>query len=139
MSAARNQISSADMADPEKFRQRLNEIFMAQDVRLQKTESAPGLVELFVGFETEKTLGPSLPPFVNGGVRVSCPFTPTGLTLLRIDRTMPSGQPVSSVANEVKWRFAAGPRAATGALIIDFVTGLELDSRYELRVGVTRG
>ena len=127
------------MADPEKFRQRLNEIFMAQDVRLQKTESAPGLVELSLGLSTGATVTPLVAPFVNGGVRVACPFSPRGLVLLQIDRTLPSGQPVSTLDNQVKWRFAAGPRMAVGVLIIDFITGLEINSRYEIRVGVNRG
>ena len=139
MSTNRPQLTSADVKDPETFRKALNTILLDQATRLEALEGAKGLVELEIGFETGTSVSPTVAPFLNGGVRCSCPFTPTGLTLLRIEQTMPAGQPISTNAHEVKWHFAAGPGAGEGALHIDFVTGLSSNSRYQLRVGVTRG
>ena len=139
MSAKRPQISASDVKDPETFRRALNAILLDQATRLEALEGAKGLVELEIGFETGAVVSATAAPFLNGGVRCSCPFTPAGLTLLRIEQTMPAGQPVSANAHDVKWHFAAGPGAGEGALHIDFVTGLSTNSRYQLRVGVTRG
>lgn len=119
----------------------LNEYLLGFATRLEALEATKGLVEFEVGFETGAAVAAGTAPFTadGAGVRASCPFTPTGLTLLRIERTMPAGQSVSSNTHDVKWHFAAGPKAGEGALHIDFVTGLEINSRYALRVGVTRG
>lgn len=141
MSAQRPQIQTDDVLEPQRLRRVLNDIILGFATRLEALEAAKGLVEIEVSFETGAAVAAGTAPFTadGAGVRCSCPFTPTGLTLLRIERTMPAGQPVSANAHDVKWHFAAGPRASEGALHIDFVTGLEINSRYVLRVGVTRG
>lgn len=140
MSAQRPQIQADDAKDPERLRRVLNDILNGYSLRLESLESARGLVEMSVEFETGGTVAAGTAPFTadGAGVRCSCPFTPTGLVLLYIERTMPSGQPVSANAHDVKWHFAAGPRAGEGALHIDFVTGLSTNSRYAMRMGVTR-
>ena len=141
MSAARPQLQSDDVGEPEKLRRVLNDILLGYATRLEALESSKGLVELEVSFETGAAVAVGTAPFAadGAGVRCSCPFTPTGLTLLRIDRTMPAGQPVSTSSHTVQWHFAAGPGAGEGAIHVDFVTGLEINSRYVLRIGVTRG
>lgn len=137
---SRPQLKSSDVAEPERLRAVLNDIFLDFAKRLEALEATKGLVEIEFTLETGAVIAPDVRPFgINvAGTRTSCPFTPTGLTLLRVDRTMPAGQPVSTQAHEVKWHFAAGPNAAEGTLHIDFVTGLEINSRYAIRVGVTR-
>lgn len=140
MSAQRPQIQSDDAKDPERLRRVLNDILNGYSLRLEALEAAKGLVEMEVGFETGAILAAGTAPFTadGAGVRCSVPFTPTGLTLLRLEQTMPAGQPVSTNAHTVSWHFAAGPRAGEGALHIDFVSGLATDSRYVMRMGVTR-
>lgn len=140
MSAQRPQLQADDAADPERLRRVLNDVLLGFAQRLESLEATKGLVELEASFETGAAVAVGTAPFTpdGAGVRCSCPFTPTGLTLLRLDRTMPSGQAVSANAHDVKWHYAAGPRAGEGALHIDFVTGLAINSRYVLRVGVTR-
>ncbi len=140
MSAQRPQLQSDDVKEPERLRRVLNDILLGFATRLEALEATKGLVELEFQFETGAAVAVGTAPFTqNGaGVRTSCPFTPTGLTLLRIDRVMPSGVAIPTTPSDVQWHFAAGPKAAEGALHIDFVTGLSTNSRYVLRVGVTR-
>lgn len=116
----------------------MNAILLGFAERLEALEATKGLVEIEVGFETGATVTPLVAPFAGGLVRTSCPFTPTGMVLLHLQRTMPAGQPVPTLQSDVKWHFASGPRQGEGALIIDFVTGLDANSRYALRMGVTR-
>ncbi len=140
MSAQRPQLQTTDVSDTERLRRRLNDILVDLCLRIEALEANKGLVELEVQFETGAAIAVGTAPFTQdgAGVRCSCPFTPTGLVLLRIDRVMPSGVAIPTTPSDVKWHFAAGPRAAEGALHIDFVTGLSINSRYVLRVGVTR-
>lgn len=136
----RPQLNAGDMRDPERLLTVLNEILLDFAGRFEELEAAKGLVVLQVEFETGAVIAAGTAPFTadGAGVRCSCPFTPTGLVLLQVDQTMPSGAAISSLPQDVKWHFAAGPGAAAGALHIDFVTGLAINSRYVLRVGVTR-
>lgn len=140
MSAQRPQLQSDDVKEPERLRRVLNDVLLGLAKRLEDLEATKGLVEMEVGFETGAFVAAGTAPFTadGAGVRCACPFTPAGLVLLRIDRLLPAGQPVSTFAHDVKWHFAAGPRASEGAIHIDFVTGLDASARYQLRLGVTR-
>ncbi len=140
MSAQRPQLQSDDVKEPERFRRALNDILLGIALRLEALEAVRGLTLMEVEFETGAAVAVGTAPFTqdNAGVRCACPFTPTGLVLLRVQRIMPSGQPVPLLANDVMWHFAAGPKSSDGALCIDFVTGLLANSRYVLRMGVTR-
>lgn len=134
MKAQRSQLQSGDVNDPDSLRRILNDIFLDFSKRLEALESAKGIHVFEVAFDTSGTLTAAARPWVNGGVRIACPFTPTGLVLLSLVQTMPAGQPVSVLASDVKWHFAG----SDGQLVIDFVTGLNINSSYKLRVGVTR-
>lgn len=134
---ARQQLEASDFDDPEKTRAAINDALSFIWLRLEALESTPGMLSLDVEFETGASVTPTAAPFVNGGVRVACPFTPTGLTLLRLQQTQPSASAVATGASDVKWSYATGPNG-DGALIIDFVSGLSTNSRYSMRVGVTR-
>lgn len=137
MKAQREQFQLDDVSDPVKLSRVLNDYALAVAVRLEALEAARGLYPLEIGFETGAVIAVGTAPF-DGTLKVSCPFTPTGLVLLSLRKTMPAGQPVITNANDVKWRFTAGPGSAPGALVVDYVTGLSLSSRYVLRLGVTR-
>lgn len=135
--AQRSQLPTDVMSDPEQLRRTLNDILTQQDARIEALEAVKGLTELEIGFETGAAIAVGTAPF-DGSLRIACPFTPTGLVLLSIRKTMPAGQPVITNTVDVKWRFTAGPGSAPGALVVDFVTGLNVSSRYVLRLGVTR-
>ncbi len=140
MTAQRPQLQADDVKEPERLRRCLNDILLGFALRLEALEAVRGLTLMEVQFETGAVVTVGTAPFTadGAGVRCACPFTPTGLVLLGLERTMPAGQGVSTSANDVKWHFAAGPKASEGALHIDFVTGLAVSSRYVLRMGVTR-
>ena len=143
-SGSHSQLQSDDMKDPETFRRVLNDMLLVMQQRIDAMEGAPGLRILpLITFETGASVTPTDAPFsiASGGLRVSCPFTPTGLVLLRLQRVRPAGQPVPTVQSDVKWHYAAGAgsSAGDGRLHIDFVTGLDASARYEMLVGVTRG
>ena len=137
MTAKRSQIKSADAQHPESLRTVLNELLLELYARLEALEDVKGLTVLPpVSFETGASLGPTVAPFLGGGVRVACPFSPTGLVLLMLETARnPS---VSSLASDVKWHFASGTGSGDGVLHIDFVTGLLVSTSYRMRVGVTR-
>lgn len=138
MKAQRPQLQSSDVKEPERLRVVLNQTLLELCGRLEALEAAKGITVLpEIRFESDAVLAPNTGPFANGGVRVTCPFTPTGLVLLRLE-TLES-QAISSLASDVKWHFAAGPQAGDGVVIIDFVTGLTKNLAYRMRVGVTRG
>ncbi len=139
MTAKRPQLQTSDVTDPERLRTVLNTDFLELYARLEALESVKGLTVLpEISFETGKGLLPTQPPFskASGGVRVTCPFSPTGLVLLRLETVR--SQAISALPSDVKWHFAAGPGAGDGVLHIDFVTGLLIDTAYRMRVGVTR-
>ena len=138
MTKARTQIQLADAAEPERLVRVLNAAFMEACTRLEAVESVKGVTVLpEVSFDYGAASSPTTAPFSGGGVRISCPFTPTGLVLLRAERVKPEGQPVSTTTCDVKWHFAAGPQQGDGAVILDFITGLSTGS-WRVRVGVTR-
>lgn len=143
MSAQRTQFQADDVSNPENLRRVLNDYALDIATRLEALERLKGLTVLpEVTFETGAAIGTSTAPFTQdgAGLRVSCPFTPTGLVLLSLVRTMPAGAAVSGSASDVKWHYAAGAAggAGDGAIHIDFVTGLSVSSRYVMRLGVTR-
>ena len=135
----RPQLQKDDAAEPERLRKVLNGILLGFAQRLEALEKAGSLVELEdVVVEVGATYASGTTPF-DGTLRVSCPFTPRGVTVLRCERTMPAGQPVLTSAVGVDWKFLGGPSAGDGALVINHVTGLAVNSRYSLRLGVLRG
>ena len=141
--AQRASLQADDMAETGTMRRVLNDIFLGLQARLEALESARGVIILpTVTFETSGTVGPTSAPFdmSSGGIRITCPFTPTGLVLLNLVRVQPAGQAVSGATSDVKWHYAAGPGGSggDGAVHIDYVTGLAVLSRYEMTVGVTR-
>ena len=140
MSAARPQIQRDDASEPEKLRKVLNEILLGFSTRFEALEATKGLTVLpEVTLEIGGTYATNAAPFLDGGVRVSCPFSPTGLVVLRVEQTQPPGQPVLTSAISVDWKFVGGPSAGDGALVINYVSGLAINSRYSMRLGVTRG
>lgn len=137
ITAARPQIQSADATDPERLRRVLNDILIGLYQRIEALEAARGVTALpQVSFDTGAAIALGTAPF-DGGTRIACPFTPTGLVLLLLQQTT-SAAPLTS-ATDVKWHYAAGQGPGDGAVIIDFVTGLAVNTSYVLRVGVTRG
>ena len=139
MKAIRPQLQAQDVATPEKLVRVLNDTLLELAARLEALESMKGVHVLpEVTFETSAALAPTSSPFslASGGVRISCPFSPTGLILLRLEPAR--SQTVSALASDVKWHYAAGPGAGAGVLHIDFVTGLLVNTMYRMRVGVTR-
>jgi len=135
-------VSASDAATPETLARVLNSIFLQLQTRLDELGGAIYVLPT-ITFDTAKAApSPTVAPFsaASGGLRITCPFSPTGLVLLRLTRVRPSGQPVSTLPSDVKWRYAAGPggSAGEGVLHIDFVTGLAADCGYEMIVGVTR-
>lgn len=139
MTARRPQLQSADVKEPERLRTVLNQTLLDLCARLEALEAAKGITVLpEVRFETGASVTPTTAPFANGGVRVTCPFSPTGLFLLRLEVERPASQAISSLPSDVKWHFGAGPQAGDGLLIIDFVTGLLTNTSYRMRLGVTR-
>lgn len=139
MTAKRPQLKSADVADPESLRTVLNESLLDLYSRLEALEAVKGITLLPpISFETGASLGPTVAPFslASGGVRVTCPFSPTGLVLVMLETVRSPS--VSSLASDVKWHFASGPGSGDGVLHIDFVTGLLVSTSYRMRVGVTR-
>lgn len=139
---SRQSLQADDVATPESFRRVLNDILLGIFTRIDELGGAIYVLPT-VTFETPGAApSPSLQPFgsASGGLRISCPFTPTGLVLLRLTKLQPAGQPVSTLPSDVKWHYAAGPQGSggNGAVHIDFVTGLDSSSRYEMIVGVTR-
>lgn len=138
MSAARPQFTEQDVAEPSRLVRVLNETLLELAARLEALENMKGVHVLpEVTFETGGALAPTTAPFgITAGVRISCPFSPTGLLLLHL--APERSQTISALASDVKWHYAAGPNAGTGVLHIDFVTGLLINTRYRMRVGVTR-
>lgn len=124
------------------LRDAANGIFTQLYERLEVLESGCTVVPLEdVTIETGAAVSPTDPPFSasSGRVRVTCPFTPKGLVLLRIERLFPAGDYTGTTASDVKWHYAAGPQAGDGAVFIDFVTGLTTNSRFRMRLGAIRG
>lgn len=137
--AKRPQLQRSDVNDPERLYSVLNEIFLAQSLRIEALENLKGVYVLpELEFETSGALTPNSAPFSTtaGGLRLSCPFPPTGLILLNLQPAR--SMAISSLSSDVKWHYAAGPGAGDGVLHIDFVTGLLINTRYKMRVGVTR-
>lgn len=129
-----------DVKDDSRLVRVLTESFRDVCLRLEALEEAKGVVTLDeLSFNTGSTLTPTVAPFANGNLRVACPYTPTGVILLFIEQVNPPGQPVSTTARDVKWRFASGDQSGSGAIIVDFVTGLSANTAYKMRLGVTRG
>ena len=139
MSAARPQIQRDDASEPEKLRRVLNGILLELSTRIEALEGAKGMTVLpDVTLEVGATYSATAAPFLDGGVRISCPFSPTGLVVLRLERVQPVGQPVLTSAVSVDWKYVGGPSAGDGAVIINYVSGLAVNSRYVMRLGVTR-
>lgn len=143
MSKSRTQFRSENVADPESLRVVLNDFALEICSRLEALESAKGITILpDVSFETGAKLDATTAPFTQdgAGMRVSCPFSPTGLVLLQLTRVSPAGSPIIVATSDVKWHYAAGAAggAGDGVVHIDFVTGLAVSSRYVMRLGVFR-
>ena len=141
MTAQRTQLQADDVKEPERLRRVLNDFMLDQSSRLEALEAVSGLTLLpLLSFDTGGTLAPTSPPFSlsAGGLRLTCPFSPSGLILLRLESVAPSGQPISSLASDVKWHFAAGPGVGAGVLHVDFITGLAINSSYRALLGATR-
>lgn len=137
--ASRPQLQSSDVKEPEQLRKVLNQTLLELCARLEALEAAKGVYVLpEVRFETGGAVSPTDAPFASGGVRVTCPFSPTGLVLLRLQVERPASQAISSLPSDVKWHFGAGPQAGDGLIIIDYVTGLLTNTSYRMRLGVTR-
>lgn len=129
-----------DVKDDQRFVRVLNAALANLATRLEAVENVRGVEALDeLSFNTGATVTPTVVPFANGRLRVSCPFSPTGVVLLDLKQVNPPGQPVSTSANQVKWSFASGGDAGAGAIIVEFVTGLAANTAYRLRLGVTRG
>ena len=140
MTAKREQFLKDDFADPERMRRVLNEYALGVATRLEALEAVRGLVVLpEVAFDTGLAILPTLNPFSNTtGLRVSVPFVPTGLVLLRLEQVKPSAAAVPTNASDVKWHAVPNPDG-TASLQIDFVTGLATASAsYRMLLGVTR-
>jgi hypothetical protein len=140
VTAQRTQIQADEASDPEKLRRVLNEALLEMATRLEALEAVRGLTILpEILFEVGSAYSPTAGVFsmAGGGVRITCPFSPTGLVLLSLVKA-DGGQDIIANACDVKWHFAAGPGAGTGVLHVDFVTGLSVNTRYRMRVGVTR-
>lgn len=139
MKAKRPQLQQSDVSDPQRLCVVLNETLLELTARLEALESVKGITVLpEVTFETGGALSPTsgVWSIAAGGVRVTCPFSPSGVILLSLQTVR--GQTVSSLASDVKWHYASGPGAAVGVLHIDFVTGLLINTAYVMRLGVTR-
>lgn len=139
MKAKRTTLQEQDAAEPTKLVRVLNDVLLELYERVEALERLKGVYVLpEVTFETGAALAPTSAPFslASGGVRVTCPFPPTGLVLLNLQPAQ--SMAVSALASDVKWHYAAGPGAGDGVLHIDFVTGLLINTRYRMRVGVTR-
>lgn len=138
MTGTRTQLQADEVSQPETLRRALNPILLDLQARLEALEAVKGLTLLpEVSFDTGAALTPLVTPFAAGALRVSCPFTPTGVLLLRLEQVR-GGTAVPTTTNDVKWHYGAGPGAGDGVLHIDFVTGLAVNSSYKMRLGVTR-
>jgi hypothetical protein len=139
VTSRRPQIRKQDVDSPEKLVGRLNEVLIELASRLEALEAQAGITVLpEVRFETGGALAPTsgIWSIAAGGVRVTCPFPPSGVILLNLQPAR--SMTVSSLASDVKWHYAAGPQAGEGTLHIDFVTGLLINTAYVMRLGVTR-
>lgn len=138
----RAQFREADLKEPSAATRVLNQAFLELTQRVEALETASVLVELNdVIIETGATVAPTVAPFAGGGVRVTSPVTPSGLVKLRLEQLEPGGQPVSVSSHDVHWHFAAGATVgggSDGVVVVDYVSGLAANSRYRLRLGVTR-
>lgn len=129
-----------DVKDDQRLVRVLNAALRDLATRLEAVENVRGVQTLDeLSFNTGASVTPADAPFVNARLRVSCPFSPTGVVLLDLKQVAPAGQPVATSANQVKWSFASGGDAGAGAIIVEFVTGLAANTAYKLRLGVTRG
>lgn len=144
MTAERGQLRVKDFADgesidAERLAHLVNELMLATYLRLEALEAVKGIYVLpDISIEIGGTYSAAAVPFGgDSGLRVACPFTPTGLVVLGCVRTQPAGQPVLTSAVDVKWQASTGPGNVDQVRIL-FVTGLAVGSRYRLRVGVTR-
>jgi len=140
-SKARTQFQADDVADPENLRRVLNDFLLDTTTRLEALEQARGMLVLpDVTFETGGAVAAGTAPFTadGAGVKVTCPEAPTGVVLLSLRTT--GSAAISANASDVKWHYAAGASsgAGDGVLHIDFVTGLAINSRYLMRLAVTR-
>lgn len=134
------QIQADDMKSPETLRRVLNDNLALIARRLDELSAVNSVrMELLpdVTFDTGASVAAGAKPF-DGSLRVSCAFTPRGVSLLRLERVRPAGQPVLTNASDVKWRFLSGPNQG-GVVVIDFVSGLATNSTYVMRLGVARG
>lgn len=131
-------IQSTDAADMESLRKVANDIFSNLYLRIEALEALKGVTVLpDIVFETTGTVGRGTKPF-NGGMKVQATgFTPTGVMILSLDKVRGAGAAPSG-ALSIYWHFASGP-GGQGSIVIDYVTGLAINTQYRMRLGVTRG
>lgn len=136
---ARQLLTALREAPPERKESALNDILTDLYSQLDAIRTVGGVLALeWLTFDTGTLFTPTDRPFANGNLRVSCPFSPVGVVVLALERTRPAGQFVPTTAVDVKWRYAAGPDG-DGALTVDYITGLQGNSSYRVRLGVVRG
>lgn len=137
------QLQSDDMQALETQRRALNDIFTSLASRLDALESTPANISWQqlpdITFDTGGAVVAGSKPF-DSSIRVACPFTPTGLIVLRLEQLRPAGQPVITNANGVAWRFLGGSgKNSTGSVVVDYIAGLSINATYRLRLGASRG
>ena len=134
-SGQRQELQADDFDNNTKLRKSLNDILSDVQLRLGDLESLAGLYSVppFV-IQTNKTsTAYGNAPFP---VRVALPegLTPAGIVLAGIERQERGATP-ATVAQDVKWQVTPGG----GGFLIRHIPGLDLDSKYLLRLVVIRG
>lgn len=132
---SRTKLEAADAENPASLRRVLNEWIAEMSTRMEAVESRPHTRSVEVRFDTGAVVGVGLAPF-DGGLRIAATGEVLGVSVLRLDRVRPQGQPVSTSNTEVRWSYLVGGQGGDSGLVITFVTGLAPDSSYVLRLGV---
>jgi hypothetical protein len=137
------QLQADDMASLDTQRRAMNDILTSLASRLDALESSPANISWQqlpdITFDTGNPVTAGSKPF-DSSLRCACPFTPTGLIILRLEQLRPAGQPVITNANGVAWRFLGGSgKNSTGNIVVDYIAGLSINATYRLRLGASRG
>lgn len=128
------------MTEPETLRSVLNDILLELTQRIEATERMPGMMVLpQLAFSIGAAYSPTSDPFslASGGLRVSVPFVPKGVVLLRLENAADPATPLST-ASSVSWSLVAASDGGA-SIQIDFVSGLAINTSYRMTLGVTRG
>ena len=130
-------IQSTDATDIESLRKVANDIFSNLYLRIEALEALKGVTVLpDITFETVGTVARGTKPF-NGAMKVQAAgFTPTGVQILSLEKTRGAGA-APAAATSIYWHFASGPNGQ-GSIVIDYVSGLAINTQYRMRLGVTR-